>query len=68
MTHQKVRKETEDWDDFKMLPEELPDYHITRRVSLGADSVEYAPRLRAYETNDRGMAKISELKDPSSLG
>ena len=54
-------KETEDWYDYKKLPEEIPQFPYFRRMLLGADSVVHTPRLRAFETNVSKMAKISDL-------
>ena len=61
-------KKTEDWGDYKRLPEEIPDCPLTRRLLLGADSVVHTPRLRAFETNESGMTKISESMDPCFVG
>ena len=63
-----MRKETEDWSDYKSLPEEKPDFPLMRRILLGADSVVHTPRLRAFETNERRMAKFSELMDSCFVG
>ena len=54
-------KETEDWYDYKKLPEEIPQFPYFRRMLLGADSVVHTPRLRTFETNVSKMAKISDL-------
>ena len=35
---------------------------------LGADSVVQTPRLRAFETNERRVAKFSETMDPCFVG
>ena len=35
---------------------------------LGADSVVQTPRLRAFETNERRLAKFSEMMDPCFVG
>ena len=35
---------------------------------LGGDSLVHTPRLRAFETNERRMAKFSELMDPCFVG
>ena len=35
---------------------------------LGADSVVQTPRLRAFETNERMVAKFSEMMDPCFVG
>ena len=66
--NQKVRKETEVWGDYKKLPEEIPEFPLIRRMLLRADSVVHTPRLRAFETNERGMAKLSESLGPFFAG
>ena len=66
--YQKVRKETEDWGDYRRLPEEIPEIPLIRRMLLGADSVVHTPRLKAFETNERRMAKFSESMDPCFVG
>ena len=55
--YQGMKKETEDWDDFKKLPEEISQFPPIRALLLG--KVVYNPRLRAYETNERKMAEVS---------
>ena len=35
---------------------------------LGADSVEQTPRLRAFKTNERRVAKLSKMMDPCFVG
>ena len=37
--YQKMRKETEDWCDYKKLPEEIPQFPLIRWMLLGEDSV-----------------------------
>ena len=61
-------KITEDWGDYKRLPEEISDCPLTRRLLLGADSVVHTPMLRAFETNESGMTKFSESMDPCFVG
>ena len=41
---------------------------MIRRMLLGAVSAVQTPRLRACETNERRMAKISETMDPCFVG
>ena len=52
----------EDWDECKRLPEEKPSFSLIRWLLLGANSVVYKTRLKAIETNEITMAKISESK------
>ena len=59
-----MRKETEDWGDNKKLPEEIPYIPLIKRMLLVADSVELTPSLRAFEINERRIAKFSESMDP----
>ena len=59
-----MRKQTEDWGDYKTLPEEIPEFLLFGRMLLGADSVVHTPRLKAFQTNERRMAKFSESMDP----
>ena len=66
--YQKVREETNGWDDYKKLPEEIPEFPLIRRLLLGAISVVQTPRLRAFETNERRVAKFSETMDPCLVG
>ena len=63
-----MRKETEDWGNYKRLSEEIPESLLFRRMLLGADSVVDTPRLRAFEINERKMAKFSESMDPCCVG
>ena len=62
--YQKVRKEAEDWGDYKKLPEEIPEFPLIRGMLLGADSVVQTAGLRAFETNEQMMEKFSESMDP----
>ena len=66
--YHKVRQETKGWGDYKKLPEEIPEFPLIRRMLLGAVSTVQTPRLRAFENNDRRMAKFSETMDPSFVG
>ena len=59
--YHKVREETKGWDDYKKLPEEIPEFPLIRRIMLEAVSVVQTPRLRAFETNERRVAKFSEI-------
>ena len=63
-----MREEKKGWCDYKKLPEEIPEFPLTRRMFLGADSVVQTPRLRAFETNERRVAKFSETMDPRFVG
>ena len=62
--YHKVRQETKDWGDYEKLPEEIPEFPLTRNMLLGAVSVVQIPRLRAFETHERRVAKFSETMDP----
>ena len=66
--YHKVRDETKGWGDYKKLPEEIPEFPLIRRMLLGAVSAVQTPRLRAFETNRRRMAKFSETIDPCFVG
>ena len=50
------------------LPEEIPEFFLIRRMLLGADSVVQTPRLRSFETNERRVAKVSEMMEPCFVG
>ena len=63
-----LREETKCCCDYKKLPEEIPEFPLIRRILLGADSAVQTPRLRAFETNERRVAKFSEMMDPCFLG
>ena len=53
VTYQKVRKETEDWGDYRRLLEEIPEIRLIRRMMLGADSVVHTPcSLKGYRIFD----------------
>ena len=58
--YHKVREETKGLGDYKKLPEEIPEFPLIRRMLLGAVSVVQTPRLRAFETNERRVAKFAE--------
>ena len=34
----KVKEETKGWGDYKKLPEEMPEFHLIRRMLLGGDT------------------------------
>ena len=55
-----MKEETNDWGDYKKLPEEIPEFPLIRRVLLGADSILQTPRLRAFETNEMRGVKFSK--------
>ena len=67
-SYQKLREKTKSWGDYKKLPVEIPEFPLIRRVLLGADSIVQTPRLRASETNERRLAKFSEMMHPCFLG
>ena len=46
--YQKLRKETEDWNYFRRLPEEIPEYPLIRRMLVGAESVVQPPIMRVF--------------------
>ena len=66
--YHKVREETKGWGSYKKLPEEFPEFPLIRRMLFGAVYAVQAPRLRAFETNERRMAKFSETMDPCFVG
>ena len=66
--YHKVREETKDWGDYEKLPEEIPEFPLIRTMFLGAVSVVQTPRLRAFETNEKSVAKFSETMDPCFVG
>ena len=66
--YNKVREETKGWGDYKKLPEEIHEFPLIRRMVLGAVSAVQTPRLRAFETNERRVAKFSETMDPCFVG
>ena len=66
--YHKMREETKCWGDYKKLPEEIPELPLIRRMLLGAVFVVQTPRLRAFETNERRVAKFSETMDPCFVG
>ena len=67
-SYQKMRKETEDWGDYMRLTEEIAEFPLSHRMLLGADSVVHTSRLKAFETNQRRMAKFSDSMDPNFIG
>ena len=66
--YHKVREETKGWGDYKKLQEEIPEFPLIRRMLLGAVFAVQTPRMGAFETNERRMAKFSEMMDPSFIG
>ena len=66
--YHKVREETKGWGDYKKLPEEIPEFPLMRRMLLRAVSTVQSPRMGAFETNERRMAKFSEMMDPCFIG
>ena len=50
------------------MPEEIPEFPLIRKMLLGAVSAVQNPRLRAFETNERRMAKFSETMDLCFVG
>ena len=66
--YHKLREETKGWGHYKKLPDEIPEFPLIRRFLLEADSVVQTLRLRAFETNERGVAKFSEMMDPCFEG
>ena len=66
--YHKVREETKGWGDYKKLPEEIPEFPLIRRMLLGAVCAVQTPMLGAFETNERRMAKFSEMMDPCFIG
>ena len=66
--YHKVREETKGWGDYKKLPEKIPEFPLIRRMLLGAVWEVQTPRLRAFETNERRLAKFSETMDLCFVG
>ena len=66
--YHKVREETKGWRDYKKLPEEILEFPLIRRMLLGAVSSVQTTRMGAFETNERRMAKFSEMVDPCFIG
>ena len=66
--YHKVREETKGWGDYKKLPEEIHEFPLIRRMLLGAISLVQAPRLRAFETNEKRVANFAETMDPCFEG
>ena len=59
-----MREETKCWGGYKKLPEEILEFPLIRKMLLGAVSVVQTPRLRAFDTNERRVVKLSETMDP----
>ena len=55
-----MREETKSWVDFKKLPQEIPEFPLIRRMLLAAVSAVQTLRLRAFETNERRLAKTMD--------
>ena len=68
VAYHKVREETKDWGDYEKLPEEIPEFPLTRKMLLGAVSVVQTPRLRSFETNERRVGKFVGTMDPYFVG
>ena len=66
--YHKVREEMKGWGDYKKLPEEIPEFPLIRSMLLGAVSAVQTPRMGAFVTNERRMAKFSEMMDPCFNG
>ena len=66
--YHKVREETKYWGDYEKLPEEIPEFPLIRRMLLGAVSVVQAPRLRAFEANERIVGKFVGTMNPYFVG
>ena len=66
--YHKVREETKGWGDYKKLPEKIPEHPLIKRMLLGAVSAVQIPRLRAFETIKKRMAKFSETMDLCFVG
>ena len=63
-----MREETKGCGDYKKLPEEIPEFPLIRRMLLGADSVVETPRLKVFDTNERRVAKFSEMMNTCFVG
>ena len=66
--YHKVREETKDWGEYEKLPEAIPEIPLIKRMLLGAVSVVQAPRLRAFETNERRIGNFVGTMDPYFVG
>ena len=64
----KLIEETKGRGYYKKLPEEVPEFPLIRKMLLGAYSTVQTPRLRAFETNERRVAKFSEMMDLCFVG
>ena len=51
-------------EGLQKLPEEIPEFFLIRRMLLVADSVVQIPRLRAFSTDEKRVAKFSEMMKP----
>ena len=50
------------------MPEEIPEFPLIKRMLVGAVSVVQTPRLRAFETKERRVAKFSQTMDSCFVG
>ena len=66
-SYQKLKEETKNCGDYRTLPEETPEYRLIRRMLLGADSVVQTPNLRAFETNNRRMERLTRASWAETL-
>ena len=66
--YHKMREGTKDWGDYEKLPEAIPEFHLIRRMLLGAVSVVQTSRLRAFETNERSVGNFVGTMDPYFVG
>ena len=66
--YHKLREETKGWGDYKKLTEFIPKFPLIRRMLLEADSVVQTTRSKAFETNERSVAKFSEMMDSCFVG
>ena len=66
--YHKVREETKDWGDYEKLLEAIPEFPLIKRMLLGAVSVVQAPRLRAFETNERRIEQFVATMDTYFVG
>ena len=53
---------------MQILSLQIPEFPLIRRILLGADSVVQTSRLRAFEINERRVAKFSETMDRCFVG
>ena len=66
--YHKVREKTKDWADYEKLPEAIPEFPLIRRMLLGAVSVVQAPRLSAFEINERRIEQFVATMDTYFVG